>query len=157
MYSLRSFFRKSLQLFCTFLAGLARSCAQVFFWRELLRITMFALKRSRAGMDAEHEPRPRAGKRSGTIFGEGAATIALFGGRASSPKMVPGATAAREPRGSEKLRRCTTALAKRQPCIAATSSDHAERGRRPKGRSDFGWPSVADKAARSTTTDLPRP
>ena len=157
MYSLRSFFRKSLQLFCTFLAGLARSCAQVFFCRELLRITMFALKRSRAGMDAEHEPRPRAGKRSGTIFGEGAATIAFFGGRASSPKMVPGATAAREPRGSEDDRRTRSTGRTTNTESADLPSDHAERGRRPKGRLDFGWPSVADKAARSTTTDLPRP
>jgi hypothetical protein len=123
-------------------------------WRELLRITMFALKRRRAGMDAEHRPRPRAGKRSRTIFGGGAATIALLGGRASTPKMVLGATAAREPRGSEDLRRRRLTGRTTTTDVAADPSDHAERGRRPKGSADFGKPYVADRAVRSSVKIL---
>ena len=117
---------------------------------------MFALKRSRAGMDAEHEPGPRAGKRRETIFGEGAATIAGFGDRASSPKMVSQATAARQRRGSEDDRRIRSTGRTTNTESADLPSDHAEPGLLAKRSDFFGLPSVADNAFHQTSSDLPR-
>lgn len=125
-------------------------------WRELLRITMSALKRRRAGMDAEHRPRPRRGKRSRTIFKAARLESVGAGDRASPPKIVLGAARAREPRGSEDPRRRRLTGRTTNTDVAAVPSDHAERGRRPKGSADFEKAYVADKAVRSTEIVPPR-